>query len=61
MKDEKLVKALRTAFLEGEIGESYLRNLLDRNMLHLEEFVAIIEEPLKEIYYEDKNRHFPFG
>jgi len=45
MKDEKLVKALRTAFLEGEISESYLRNLLDRNMLHLEEFVEIIEEP----------------
>jgi hypothetical protein len=60
MKDEKLVKALRTAFLEGEISESYLRNLLDRNMLHLEEFVAIIEEPLKDNYYEDKNRHFPF-
>jgi len=49
MKDEKLVKALRTAFLEGEITESYLRNLLDRNMLSLEEFVAIIEEPFKDI------------
>jgi hypothetical protein len=45
MKDQRVIDALRAAYLEGEISEGYLRNLLDRNMLHLEEFVAITEEP----------------
>jgi hypothetical protein len=47
MKDQRVIDALRTAYLEGEVTESYLRNLLDRNLIHLEEFVSIIEE-LKE-------------
>lgn len=46
--DERVVKTLRTAYLEGEIVESYLRNLLDRNLIILDEFLAIIEEPFKD-------------
>jgi hypothetical protein len=46
--DERVVKTLRTSYLEGEITEEYLRNLLDRNLLILEEFLLIIEDPFIE-------------
>ena len=47
LKDNRLVNTLRTAFIEGEITEDYLRNLLDKNLIILEEFVAITEKEEK--------------
>jgi hypothetical protein len=43
LKDERIVKTLRAAYLEGQITEDYLRSLLDKNLIVLEEFTAIVE------------------
>lgn len=47
LKDQRVINILRTEFLEGEITEDYLRNLLDRSLIIMEEFLAIIDEPYK--------------
>ena len=43
LKDTRIINTLRTAYLDGEITEDYLRNLLDKNLITLEEFTAITE------------------
>ncbi len=47
--DKRVVETLKAAYLEGEIAEEYLRNLLDRNFIIMEEFLLIIEEPFIEL------------
>lgn len=43
LKDEIVIDDLKRAYLEGKITEDYLRNLLDKNAIVLEEFTAIVD------------------
>lgn len=42
--DEKIVERIISAFYNGKIEKDFVRNLLDKNILTLEEFAAISTE-----------------